>query len=158
MEIGIARLAGIVWLGYFAVSVAGTGLKILPLQLAGNVVYFAVAFVLYRYLAQSDPSLALVVLALAAIGCVVQSIGMIQGDRDLQRLALMPFGLFLGMIGVILLRAGVAPQLLGYALVAAGLGSFLFLIPGAPGVVTALALGLAIISEAPLVIWLLFAG
>jgi hypothetical protein len=158
VEIGIARLAGLVWLGSFGLSAAGTGFKILPLQLAGNAVYFVVAFAIYRYLAQSDPFLALVILPLAAIGCVMQSIGMIQGDRDLQRLALMPFGLFLGTIGVLLLRAGVAPQLLDYALMAAGLGSFLFLIPGTPGLVTAFALGLAIISEFPLVIWLLVKG
>ena len=158
MEIGIARLAVIVWVAYFCLSAAGAGLKLLPLSLAANAVYFVVAVVLYRYFANSDPVIALAPLPLAALGCVLQSVGMIQGDRDLQRIALIPFGLFLASIGVLLLRAGVAPQLLGYALVGAGLGSFVLLIPNAPTVVTGIAVALAAVSEAPLLLWLFLSG
>jgi hypothetical protein len=45
VEIGTARLAVIVWLAYFGLSVAGLGLKILPLSLVANGVSFVVALV-----------------------------------------------------------------------------------------------------------------
>ena len=158
MELGIARLAAIVWLAYFGLAVSGATLKSLPLSLAANAVYFVVAVVLYRYFSGGDPVVAPALLAFAALGGVMQTVGMIQSDRDVQRLALIPFGLFLAAIGVLLLRAGVAPPLLGYALVGAGLSSFVFLIPGTPTLVTGIAVALAAVSEAPLVLWLALSG
>ena len=157
MEIGIARLAAVVWVAYFVLSITGDRLQILPLKLIANVIYFVVAVVLYRYFADSEPAIALVLLPLAALGCVLQSIGMIQGDRDLQRIAFTPFGLFLATIGVMLLRASIAPQLLGYALVGAGVGGLVFLIPNAPAAVTGIGL-LTMIPEGGLVLWLLLAA
>ena len=99
MEIGIARLAVIIWVAYFGLSGAGLGLKTLPLSLVGNAVYFILAIVLFQYLRSADPLVALALLPLAALGCVVQSIGMIQGDRGIQLVALVFFGLFLATVG-----------------------------------------------------------
>lgn len=158
MQIGLARLAGLVWVAYFGLSVTGTTLKILPLSLAGNAVYFVVAVVLFQLLAPADRLVALALLPLAAIGCVIQSIGMIQSDRDIQRTALAFFGLFDAVLGYLLLRSRVAPSLIGYALVAGGLGSFTLIFPQTPAPMAAVAFAVAALAEGGLVLWLLLAG
>lgn len=158
MVIGPARIAGLVWIAYFGLAVAGTTLKILPLSLAANAVYFVVAVVLYQLLAPADRLVALALLPFAAIGCVIQSIGMIQDDRDIQRTALAFFGLFDAVLGYLLLRSRVAPPLIGYALVAGGLGSFTLIFPQTPAPLAAVAFGIAALAEGALVLWLLIAG
>lgn len=158
MGIGIARLAGLVWVAYFGLSVAGGALKILPLSLAANAVYFVVAVVLFQFLAPTDRVMAFALLPLAAVGCVIQSLGMIQDDRGVQRAALIFFGLFLAVVGYLLIRSLVAPPVLGYALIAAGLSSLTLVIPQAPAAMTAAALGSAFLAEGALVLWLLLAA
>jgi len=158
VSIGIARLAVIVWVAYFGLSAAGLGLNILPLSLAANAVYFVLAIVLFRYFAAGDPLVALALLPLAALGCVVQSVGMIQDDRGIQRMALVFFGLFLGIIGVLLLRADIAPRPIGYALVAAGVVSCTLLIPELPAPMTALALVAGGLAEGAFAFWMLVAA
>ena len=158
MVIGPARIAGLVWIAYFGLAVAGSTLKILPLSLAANAVYFVVAVVLFQLLAPADRLVALALLPLAAVGCVIQSIGMIQDDRDIQRTALAFFGLFDAVLGYLLLRSPVAPPLIGYALVAGGLGSFALIFPQTPAPIAAVAFGVAALAEGGLVLWLLLAG
>ena len=158
MEIGTARLAVIIWVLYFGLSAAGLGLKILPLSLIANAVYFVLAIVLFQYLRSADPLIALAVLPLAALGGAVQSVGMIQGDRGIQLVALVFFGLFLGTVGYLVLRADVAPPLIGWALVAAGLASCALLIPQLPAPLTALVLGLGALAEGSFALWLLLRG
>ena len=158
MEIGTARLAVIIWAAYFGLSAAGLSLKILPLSLVANAVYFVLAIVLFRYLGSADPRIALAVLPLAALGCVIQSVGMIQNDRDIQRFALVFFGLFLAVLGYLLLRAGVAPPLIGYALIAAGLASCTLIIPQLPAPLAAVAIGLGGLAEGAFALWMLLAA
>ena len=158
MEIGIARLAVIIWVAYFGLSGAGLGLKILPLSLVANAVYFVLALVLFQYLRSADPLIALALLPLAALGCVIQSIGMIQNDRGIQFVALVFFGLFLATLGYLLLRAGVAPPAIGYALVAAGLASCTLVIPQLPAPLIALVLGFGALAEGSFALWLLAKG
>ena len=158
MEIGIARLAVIIWVAYFGLSGAGLGLKILPLSLVANAMYFVLAIVLFQYLRSADPLIALALLPLAALGCVIQSIGMIQGDRGIQLFALVFFGLFLATLGYLLLRAGIAPPPIGYALVAAGLASCTLLIPQLPAPLVALVLGFGALAEGAFALWLLVTG
>jgi len=158
VAIGLPRLAVIVWVTYFVLSGAGLGLKILPLSLVANAVYFVLAIVLFQYLRSADPLIALAVLPLAALGCIVQSIGMIQDDRGIQLVALVFFGLFLATLGYLLLRAGIAPRPIGYALVAAGLASCALPIPQLPAVVIALVLGFGALAEGSFALWLLVRG
>ena len=158
MEIGIARLAVIIWVAYFGLSGAGLGLKILPLSLVGNAVYFILAIVLFQYLRSADPLIAIALLPLAALGSVIQSIGMIQRERGIQIVALVFFGLFLGTLGYLLLRAGIAPAPIGYALVAAGVASCTLLIPQLPAPLIALVLGLGALGEGAFALWLLVTG
>jgi Domain of unknown function (DUF4386) len=158
VEIGLARLAVIIWVAYFGLSGVGLGLKILPLSLVANAVYFVLAIVLFQYLRSAAPLTALALLPLAALGCVIQSIGMIQGDRGIQVVALVFFGLFLATLGYLLLRAGIAPSPIGYALVAAGLASCALLIPQLPAPLVALVLGLGALAEGSFALWLLITG
>ena len=158
MSIGIARLAVIVWVAYFGLSAAGLGLKILPLSLAANAVYFVLAIVLFQYLRSGDPLIALALLPLAALGSIVQSVGMIQGDRGIQLVALVIFGLFLATLGLLLLRAGIAPPPIGYALVAAGLASCALLVPQLPAPLVALVLGVGALAEGSFAVWMLVKG
>jgi hypothetical protein len=155
---GLARLAVIVWVTYFGLSAAGLGLKILPLSLAANAVYFVLAIVLFLYFAPTDPLVAFALLPLAALGCVIQSFGMIQDDRGIQRVALVLFGLFLADVGYLLLRADVAPHPIGYALIGAGLASFTLLIPALPAPMSALALGFGALAEGAFAFWMLVAA
>jgi hypothetical protein len=158
VEIGIARLAVIIWVVYFGLSAAGLGLKILWLSLVANAVYFVLAIVLFRYLRSADPLIVFALLPLAALGCVIQSIGMIQGDRGIQLVALVFFGLFLATVGYLLLRAGIAPPLIGYALVVAGIASCTLVIPQLPTPLTALVLAFGALAEGSFAVWLLLAG
>ena len=158
MEIGTARLAVIMWVAYFGLSGVGLGLKILPLSLVANAVYFVLAVVLFQYLRSADPLLAVALLPLAALGCVIQSVGMIQGGRGIQLVALVFHGLFLATVGCLLLRAGVAPAPMGYALVAAGIASCTLLIPQLPAPLVALVLGLGALAEGAFAVWLLITG
>ena len=158
MEIGTARLAVIIWLAYFGLSGAGLGLKILPLSLVANAVYFVLAIVLFQYLRSADPLIAVALLPLAALGCVIQSVGMIQGDRGIQLVALVFFGLFLATVGWLLLRAGIAPPPIGFALVAAGIASCALLVPQLPPPLTGLVLGFGGLAEGAFALWLLIKG
>ena len=158
MEIGTARLAVIIWVIYFGLSGAGLGLKILPLSLVANAVYFVLAIVLFQYLRSGDPLIALALLPLAALGSIVQSVGMIQGDRGIQLVALVIFGLFLATLGLLLLRAGIAPPPIGYALVAAGLASCALLVPQLPAPLVALVLGVGALAEGSFAVWMLVKG
>jgi len=158
VEIGTARLAVIMWVAYFGLSGVGLGLKILPVSLVANAVYFVFAVVLFQYLRSADPLLAVALLPFAALGCVIQSVGMIQGDRGIQLVALVFFGLFLATAGWLLLRAGVAPAPIGYALVAAGIASCTLVIPQLPAPAVALVLGLGALAEGSFALWLLIRG
>ncbi len=158
MEIGLPRLAVIVWVTYFGLSAAGLSLKILPLSLIANAVYFVLAIVLFQYLRSADPLIALALLPLATLGCVIQSVGMIQNDRGIQLVALVFFGLFLAVVGYLLLHAGIAPAVIGYALIAAGLASGALLIPQLPAPLTALVLGIGALAEGSFALWMLVAG
>ena len=151
VEIAIARLAGIVWLAYFGLSTAGAARK----MLAANAVYFAVAVVLFLFLASTDRLIAFALLPLAGAGCVVQSIGMIRNDRSLLRVAFVFFGLFLATVGYLLMSSRLAPPFLGYALMGAGLACITLLVPRAPRPVGAIAFVLAALSEGALALWLL---
>ena len=158
MEIGTARLAVVIWVVYFGLAAAGLGLKILPLSLVANAVYFVLAIVLFQYLRSGDPLIALALLPLAALGSIVQSVGMIQGDRGIQLVALVIFGLFLAVVGSLLLRADVAPTPIGYALVAAGLASCTLVIPQLPAPLTAGVIGFGALAEGAFALWMLVAG
>ena len=62
------------------------------------------------------------------------------------------------VIGVLLLRADIAPRPIGYALVAAGVTSCTLLIPELPAPMTALALVAGGLAEGAFAFWMLVAA
>ena len=115
-----ARLAGRLYVVYVVLAIAGAVLKSLALSLIGTAAYFVLTVQLYRLVAPVDRGIALVLLPLAALGCVIQGIGMAGADGDLQRLALVFFGLFLVALGYLVARSGFLPRAIGIYLALAG--------------------------------------
>jgi hypothetical protein len=154
----LTRITGVVYVAYFVLAIAGMALGSTPLSVVGTGMYFVVAIFLYWTFAPADPRIALALLPLAALGCVIQGIGMIQADRDMRRLALLFFGLFLVVLGYLIARSTLAPPPLGYALAIAGVSWCAIMIPGvsAPLSLGVMALGGA--AEIVLALWLLLAG
>jgi hypothetical protein len=152
------RGAGLVYVAYFVLSAAGAALRNVPLQVVATASYFVLAVVLYRLFAPADPVAALALLPLALVGCVIQAFGQVQGDAGVLRLALVPFGLFLVVLGYLIARSAFGPLALGALLVVAGLAWPIAVIPGAPSWSAAVAVALGIVAEGALAIWLLVAG
>ncbi len=151
------RTAGLVYVAYFAISIAGAAVKNLPLQVGSTAVYFVLAVFLYQLFAPADPRVALALLPLAALGCVIQGVGQVAADADLLRLALLPFALFLVVLGYLIARSTIAPLALGILVALAGIAWCFVVIPGLPTWYSVLALILGIAAEGALAIWLLVA-
>jgi hypothetical protein len=128
------------------------------LQVAATWFYVVVAVVLYRLFAPADPLVALALLPLAFIGCLLQAFGQVQADAGLLRLALVPFGLFLLVLGYLIARSSFAPVALGALVAVAGIAWPIVVIPAMPSWYAGVAIVLGIVAEAGLAIWLLIAG
>ena len=154
-----ARIAGRLYVVYVVLAVAGAVLKNVELSIVGTAAYFVLAVQLYRLVAPVDRRVAFVLLPLAALGCVIQGTGMGGSDRDLQRLALMFFGLFLVALGYLVAQSGFLPRAIGVWLLLAGIGwCTSALIPGLPFAVVAALQGFGGLSELAFALWLLFGG
>ena len=150
------RLAGIAYLVYFALAGAGVGLKSTPLNIAGTAFYFVLFVLIYRFFAPVDPLVALAMLPIAALACAVQGVGQLQSSSELQRVALVIFGVNLVLLGYLVARSGFAPSTLGYVLAVAGIGWCAAQIPGTPPVVMGIVFLFGAISEGVFAFWLLF--
>ena len=153
------RLAGRLYVVYVAIAIAGAALKSLELSLVGTAAYFVLAVQLYRVVAPVDRRVAFVLLPLAALGCFIQGAGMAGADRDLQRLALVFFALFLAALGYLVARSGFIPRPIGIWLLLAGISwCAVVLIPNLPLVAAAGLQAFGGLSELALALWLLFGG
>ena len=149
------RMAGFVYVAYFALAIAGATLRNMPLQLVGTAIYFLLAVLLYRLFAPADPRIALALLPLAALGCVIQGAGQLQADAGLLRVALFPFALFLAVLGYLIARSMFAPREPGLLVALAGIAWTLVVIPGIPTWYTGASVLLGIVAEGALAVWLL---
>lgn len=153
-----ARLAGRLYVAYFVLAIAGAALKSVELSVIGTAAYFVLCVQIYRLVAPVDRRVALVLLPLAALGCLIQSIGMVGSDRGLQQLALVFFALFLAVLGYLVARSGFIPRAIGIWLLLAGISWFAVVLFPLP---LALAAGLQAfggLSELAFALWLLFGG
>ena len=154
-----ARIAGRLYVVYVVLAIAGAVLKSLELSVVGTAAYFVLAVQLYRLVAPVDRRVAFVLLPLAELGCVIQGIGMVGSDRDLQRLALVFFALFLVALGYLVARSGFLPRAIGVCLLLAGIAwCMVVLIPGLPFAVAVALQGFGGLSELAFALWLLFGG
>jgi hypothetical protein len=153
-----ARIAGRLYVVYFALAIAGAALKSLELSVIGTAAYFVLSVQLYRLVAPVDRRVAVVLLPLAALGCLIQGIGMVGSDRDLQRLALVFFALFLVALGFIAARSGFIPRAIGVWLLLAGISWVAVVLIPLPFALAAGLQGFGGLSEVAFALWLLFGG
>jgi hypothetical protein len=151
------RVAGLAYVAYFALALAGGALKNVPLQVVATAVYLLVSVVLYRTFRSADPTVAVTLLPLAFVGCLIQGYGQSQGDAGLLRAALVPFGLFLVVLASLLVRTDGAPLALAVIVGVAGLAWPVVAVPGVPTSYAAVAIGLGLLAEGALMVWLLVA-
>ena len=151
------KIVGLVYVAFLLLSLAGTKLRNMPLQLVANATGFALALLLYRLFAPADPRIALALLPLAFIHYVIQGVGQVQADAGTLRLALLPFAAYLVVLGYLIARSTFAPIALGLLIALAGLGWLIAVVPRVP-TWSALAVVLfGIVAEVALAIWLLVA-
>src|SRR3954468_18997141 len=98
----LMRVAGLAYVAYFALALAGGALKNVPVQVLATALYFVVSVLLYRTFGPADAMVALALLPLAAVGCAIQGYGQLQADAGMLRAALIPFGLFLVVLAYLL--------------------------------------------------------
>ncbi len=149
------RIAGVVYVAYFVLSVTAVAVRSVPLQVIATGVYFVLAVLLYRLFAPANPRVAIALLPLALLGCVTQGLGQAQANADLLRAALVPFGIFLVILGYLVARSRSAPAALGVLLVIAGIAWPVAVIPITPTWFAAVAVVLGLVAEGALALWLL---
>lgn len=151
------KVVGLAYVAFLLLSLAGTRLRNVPLQLLGNAAGFVLAVLLYRLFAPADPPIALALLPLAFIHYVIQGVGQVRAEAGTLRLALLPFAAYLVVLGYLIARSPFAPITLGLLIALAGLGWLIAVVPRVP-TWSALAVVLfGIVAEVALAIWLLVA-
>jgi Domain of unknown function (DUF4386) len=151
-------VVGLVYAAFLLVSLAGMRLRSIPVQLAADATGFVLAVLLYRLFAPADPGIALALLPLAFIHYVVQAIGQVRGDAGTVRVALVPFAVYLMVLGYLIARSTFAPVALGVLIALAGLAWLVAVLPRAPIWATLAVVLFGIVAEVALAAWLLTAS
>ena len=151
------RIAGLVYVAFLLLSLAGMTLRNLPLQLVGSATGFVLAVLLYRLFAPADPLIALALVPLAFIHYVIQGVGQVRADPGTLRLALLPFAAYLVVLGYLIARSTFAPVALGVLIALAGLAWLIAVVPRVPTWSTLAVVLFGGVAEVTLAIWLLTA-
>lgn len=151
-------IAGVAYVAFLLLSLAGSTLRNVPLQLVANATGFVLAVLLYRLFAPADQLVALALVPLALIHYVIQSVGQIRADARTVRLSLAPFGVYLVVLGYLIVRSTLLPDTLGVLMALAGLAWLIAVVPRVPTWSTLAVVAFGIVAEVALAIWLLVAG
>jgi hypothetical protein len=151
------KIVGLVYVAFLLLSFAGMKLRNVPLQLVASATGFVLAVLLYRLFAPADPHIALALLPLAFIHYVIQGVGQVRADLGTLRLALLPFAVYLMVLGYLIAGSTFAPVPLGVLIVLAGLAWLIAVVPGVPTWSTLAVVFFGIVAEVALAIWLLIA-
>ncbi len=151
------KIVGLVYVAFLLLSVAGTTLRNMPLQLIGSATGFVLALLLFRLFEPADPYIALALLPLAFIHYVIQGVGQVRADAGMLRVALLPFAAYLIVLGYVIAQSTFAPVALGVLVVLAGLAWLIAVVPAAPTWATLAVVAFGVIAEVALAIWLLIA-
>jgi hypothetical protein len=138
-------------------SLAGARLRNIPLQLGANATGFVLAVLLYRLFAPADPIIALSLLPLAFIHYVIQGVGQVRADAATLRRALLPFAIYLMVLGYLMARSTFAPVALGVLILLAGLAWLIAVVPRVPTWSTLAVVFFGVVAEVALATWLLIA-
>src|SRR5688572_21030244 len=98
------KIVGLAYVAFLLLSLAGTRLRDVPVQLVGSATGFVLPVLLYRLFAPADPLIALALLPLAFIHYVIQGVGQVRADTGTLRIALLPFAAFLMVLGYLIAR------------------------------------------------------
>lgn len=163
-RVSLARLTGAIYLSYFVVAF-GTmfleGLAPKSIVTAGGVLgytlYAIVSLLLYDLFRPVNKNLSLVAALLSLAGCVRGLIGTFHLPTYHVN-ALVFFGPYCVLLGILILRSTFLPHKLGALMVLAGFGWLIYLIPhfGKHLMIAAIALG--VVAEGSLMLWLLAKG
>ena len=149
------KIVGIVYVAFLLLSLAGTRLRNMPLQLVANATGFVLAVLLYRLFAPADPHIALALLPLAFTHYVIQGVGQVRADAGMLRLALLPFTAYLMVLGYLSAGSPSAPVALGELVVLAGVAWLIAVVPRVPTWSTLAVVLFGVVVEVALAIWLL---
>ncbi|MEA2660725.1 MAG: hypothetical protein QOH08_297 [Chloroflexota bacterium] len=160
------RMTVVSYLAYFVIAGIGQALALQDpasalasaVQVGGTIWYGIVALLLCRLF--GDPTRGAGVLAMVSVvvGCVMQSLYFALGlGRGAEVLGLAFFGLFLVLLGYLVVRSALIPRAIGVALIIGGAASCVLWLPFVPAAFApAFLLGGA--GELALLLWLLIKG
>jgi hypothetical protein len=151
------KIVGLVYVAFLLLSLAGTRLRNMPLQLVGSATGFVLAVLLYWLFAPRDPLIALALLPLALIHYGIQGVGQVRADAGTLRLALVPFAAYLMVLGYLIARSTLAPVALGVLIALAGLLWLIAVVPRVPIWSTLAVVLFGVVAEIALAMWLLIA-
>jgi len=159
-----ARVTGIVYLSYFVTAISGMyfanhGLAAYgnTLNFFPNVIYAALAVLLYFLLAPVSKGLSLLAACFGFVGCVVASLGVY--NLISSRISpLFFFGPYCILLGYLIFRATFLPRVLGILMMLAGLAWLVSLLSALAKPIFPYVAALGILAEAALMLWLLIKG
>ena len=160
----LARLTGAVYLAYFATTIITTIVQSQIPKAAGEagnllayILYAITTLLFYNLFKPVDRRLSLVAALVSLAGCLVGSVD-IYHLPTYHLTALLFFGPYCLLLGILILGSKFLPQILGALMVLAGLGWLLFLIPAvAKHFGTGIEV-LGVLAEGSLMLWLLAMG
>ena len=159
-----ARVAGVVYLSYFAVAILGLLLssRHLPagawMAWPAGALYAAVTILLYRLFRPSQPLLALAAALCSLTGCVADGLHQLHVNSISGETPLLFFGPFCILLGVLILRSSFLPHWLGWPLIVAGIGWLAYLIPAVAQHGKVVIFPIGFVAEFELMVWLLLRG
>jgi hypothetical protein len=158
-----ARIAGAVYLLYFLTAISGALLSghfpVLgkALTVVSMLIYAVLAVLFYYLFRPVSWSLSVVAALFSLVGCAVATLGLFQiASPHINPLLF--FAIYCLLIGYLILRSTFLPRFLGALMVLAGIGWLAFLLPSLPRYLSMGVMGLGILAEALLMLWLLVKG
>ena len=161
-----ARMTAVVYLAYVVIAGIGQALALqdpasalaVAVQIGGTIWYGIVALLLCRLFGDPTRGAGAMAMASVVVGCVFQSLYYaLDLSRGAEVLALAFFGLFLVLLGYLVVRSALIPRAIGVALIVGGAASCVLWLPFVPAALApAFLLGGA--AELVLLLWLLIVG
>jgi Domain of unknown function (DUF4386) len=159
-----ARIAGIVYLSYFVTAISGMYLAHHGLAAYGNalnffpnVIYAALAVMLYFLFAPVSKSLSLLAACFGFAGSVVAGLGVYNLISSRVN-PLYFFGPYCILLGYLVFRSTFLPRALGVVMMLAGVAWLVSLLPSLAKPIFPYVAATGIVAEAALMLWLLIKG
>ena len=159
-----ARTTGVVYLLYFLTAVLGQfliGRKLVGygdvVNLISDALYIAVTLLFYELFKPVNKGLSLIAALFSLVGCAITVLDLFHLTPS-HLSALMFFGPYCILLGYLIFRSTFLPRVLGVLMVFAGLGWLMFLLPALPHSLSVCIMGLGILAEGLLMLWLLVMG